>query len=161
MYKKLSPFLLLIIVSCATPGIKLTNDMDKINKNLQDLKTMIIDEFPNSKVGYSVSNVKNPKLRNILQSQNVSQISITYKALSIPSNISHKVLPSLKNELDSTITFSWINEMDHQTKYNNLYYFFGRTAPALRISKTGNDKNVRINDSIWIQKIIYDNVTIY
>lgn len=161
MYKKPFPCLLITLISCSFPGRKLTGRIERLTKNGYDLKAMIMDELPSSTVGYAASHVDNVKLKIALQALNVSEISITYKAAIKPPDTLPTVLPFLGNDLDSTITISWIKQNGDQVKYNCMYYFFGSSPPSHQVLNTPSFKDVKINDSIWIQKRVSDIIIVY
>ena len=161
MHRKLFYCLMLTIASCSFPSRKLTNSIEKIRANSQDLKALVMEELPYSTVGYPVSKVKNGQLKRILLDMNVSEIDITYQSVTRRSDTLHSTLPFLGSDLDSTITISWIKRTENQIKYNSAYYFFGKIVPRHQVLKDSNFKDIKINDSIWIQKRVDDIVIVH
>jgi hypothetical protein len=126
-----------------------------ITNNRTSLKSMILEELKTSYLEYHISSVKNKQLKSILEGMNVSEISVTYNSTSTVPRFS---LPYLGNNLDSTITFSWITQNKSKVKYLNIYVFFGAVIPKHQVIIARTHEDIKINDSIWMQKAIYQKV---
>jgi hypothetical protein len=147
-----------LLSTCSFPNKLFLNKCYSLIGNLNVISNTIRNEYPIN-IGIStLSEVHNDSLKAELKKQHITSITIQYQSDPHTSFIDSR--------FDSSIVFTWSKKVDSQQINKCLIYKFGNNTNSkiLDFKSEPHFKSelpiVRLNDSIWLQKTIYDIVII-
>lgn len=150
--------------SCSTSkGVRSSYSYSDIDR-LVSFGTIIKTQYPKTECGLKTFGITNTILKDSLSKQYISSISIKYSLDTINSN--EYFYGNSKQLPDSCVIFSkddFQTEVDRTTS-TLLFYFFGKVKPTdFRFStyEPINEKTKKVNDSIWIYKVVHQLAVIH
>jgi hypothetical protein len=164
IYKKYLVFQLIflslvfsVFISCSFPSKGFILKSGYIINDLNFISNSIKNEYPKNTQIQSLLDIKNEELRKKLQEISVTSISIQY-VTDDPMDFSSNFRDT---RYDSTIIFIWEKSSQDGGIIKTMVYGFGNVSHLKPLYHDPDYQEISLNDSILLQKIRYQTVTVY